>query len=137
MGPLEGDRVEVDTVTLGELRRTVDALGRQLGDARAELGALVAIPVQLDNMAALWNAQLAAARQEHKADMAAVREALAHQASNATRDLAAHAAACAADASDIREDVKDLQAWQTWALRLVIGFVVLGVLGLVVTNPTP
>lgn len=127
---------EVDTVTMGELRRTVEALRTDLGSARAELGALVAIPVQLDSMAALWNAQLASVRDTHAADMAAVRESIAHLRTDHQRELDARARK--GEMEGIREDVESLQSWQTWALRLVMGVVGLAILALVVgAPPTP
>lgn len=124
---------EVDTVSLGELRRAVEAMRADLGTARSELGALTAIPVQLDSMAALWNAQLAAARQEHQADMASVRESLANMRAQVERDLAGKAST--GSVQGLREDVEDLATWKTWAIRLVLGVVLLAIVGLVVGQP--
>lgn len=128
---------EVDTVSLGELRRTVEALRGDLGNARAELGALVAIPVQLDNMAALWAAQLEAAKQQHAADVASLKQGLADARREADRELAAHIRACSSDRDAIREDVATLQGWQTWAVRLVLGAVGLAIVAVALGAPAP
>lgn len=52
------------------------------------------------------------------------------------RDIAAVERRIDSAAEDLDERVTELEQWQTWAMRLILGTVVLAILGLVIIDPT-
>lgn len=96
-----------EAAQLVELRVTAAQTSAELGRLRADLAPLMALPVQLDALSRLWQEQLDNVKETHRRDV-----------------------------HDLRTDVDDLRSWQTWALRIVIGAVVLAVLGVVLAQPS-
>lgn len=99
-----------EAAQLVELRVTLAQQTAELGRLRTDLAQLIGMPMQLDALSRLWAEQLDNVKAHQKRDTA-----------------------------ELRSDVDDLKAWQTWAMRLVIGAVVLTVLAVVVNAnpPTP
>lgn len=108
-----------ETARLTELRVMSAQQAAELARLRADLAPLVGMPAQLDALSRLWQEQLANLRERHDRDVAELR----------AQQRAAHA--------DLAGDVEQLQSWQTWALRIVLGAVILGVFGLLVAAPGP
>lgn len=102
-----------DAAQLVELRVTMAQQTAELGRLRGDMSLLLGLPVQLDALSRLWQEQLTNAKEQQRRDMLAM-----------------------------QSDVDELKAWQTWAMRIVLGGVALAILALVVGSapdaiPTP
>ena len=99
---MASSRHEVDEATrLTELRVIATQQTAELARLRVELAPLVGMPAQLDALSQLWQEQLKNLHEKHDRD---VRE--------------------------LRADIEQLASWQTWALRLVVGAIVLATIAL-------
>ena len=103
----QGTRMSPSEVDVVELRVGMSALASEVGQLRAAIAPLAALPTQLDAIATLHAERLTNHIERHKRDMTDVR-----------RDLEAVEARC----EERHDEVKD---WQTWAIRLVLGAVLL------------
>lgn len=100
-----------DDVSLGEVARRLNALHQDVRELRNSI-------VERDDLSATataWEASLRA--HEQKMDLRFTQSDLEHR--------------------QLRRDIDTLQAWQTWAARIVLGAVLLAVLGVSLTLGTP
>lgn len=92
------------------LNATMGALADQVDRMRRDLSPLLALPTSLQAVTTLHDERMANLRDRCDRDAAALRTELA----------------------DVRADLDAVTAWQTWAMRLVIGAVIAAVVGLVI-----
>lgn len=97
-------------IDLVELRVGLAGLTAEVQRMRADVAPLAGLPLQLQAVADLQAERLTNHIERHKRDMDDVREDIAHVERRA------------------REAIKALEDWQTWAVRLVLGAVVVAVL---------
>lgn len=99
-----------EAAQLVELRVILAQTTAELGRLRADMAPLTALPVQLDALSKLWQEQLDNVKEHQRRDVRELRR----------------------DMDEVARDVTSLEQWQTWALRLVVGLVVMAVLSVVV-----
>jgi hypothetical protein len=119
---------EVDLV---ELRVGLAGLTAEVGRMRHDLGPLSALPQQLAAVAELQNERLTNAIANHERDIASVRLELDAESGRRRAGDKDQADDLGAVERRLTTRLDELDAWQTWAMRLVIGAVVLAVLGVV------
>jgi hypothetical protein len=104
--------VQREASQLGELRVSLSEARAELGRLRADLAPLTGLPALLRAQQELSTLQLK--NIQDRID----REVEQHKA----------------DVHDIREDIADLMEWRTWALRIIVGAVMVAVVGLVLAG---
>lgn len=98
----DGPRIAAnEAAQLVELRVLVASLTSEVSRLRSDIAPIGGLPAQLEHVARLWDERLRNAISTHDRDVA-----------------------------ELREDVAGLREWQTWALRLVVGAVVVSILAL-------
>lgn len=123
--------VSAHDVDLVELRVGLSGLTAEVGRMRADLGPLAALPQQLQAVADLQAERLSNAIANHERDIAAVRGEADAEAGRRRAGIADVGRDLEAVERRLLTRLDELAAWQTWAMRLVIGAVVLAVLGVV------
>lgn len=98
-----------ESVRLAELRVSVDDTRHEVERLRSDLAPLVALPTLVTGHVEM------------------VRREILNIHTRIDREVKQHAA----DMAELQRDIEGLITWQTWALRLVLGAVLLAVVGLV------
>lgn len=100
-------------VDLVELRVGLAGLTAEVQRMRADVAPLAGLPLQLQAVADLQAERLTNHIERHQRDIDDLREDITHAERRA------------------REAIKTLEDWQTWAMRLVVGAVIVAVLAAV------
>jgi ribosomal protein S15P/S13E len=104
------DRMSPSEVDVVELRVGLAALTAEVGRMRADVAPLAGLPTQLSAIAELQAERLTNHIDRHKRDVADLRD-----------DLGSVESRC-------QERHAEVQGWQTWAIRAVLGVVIVAVL---------
>lgn len=124
----QGAHEAQSSADLLELRVSVSALAAGVEQLRQALIPLAGMPHQLDALQALHSERLTNHIANHVRDVKDLHDDLEAEEGRrraGDKDLEAR----------LTKAIEAIQEWQTWAIRIVLAFVILAVLGLVVVTP--